>query len=267
MRVTNLINGLVVPPLLDFGFQTHLTDFHTTVGPTQSDRACQRIVQEIDNVVRQTRFQNAYRKKLGRPSRTRCSSVPTVPVWGTSPTCWTLGFRSVPCNIVSNISWMRAALVKPGEGRWAKYRLPPVPQSAGTVPAAAAAEGEEAVPLSPASIEIRRYLSQGLAARSRWAASFYPSPAERAHLAEVGKPNFAAEAAGTYARQILGRLLIDLSWNSSRLKGNTYSLADTRRLIEFGEEAEGRDRREAQMVANHKDAIGFLVGAAGRDRF
>jgi len=166
-------------------------------------------------------------------------------------------------------------LVKEGEGRWAKYRLPPAPQSAGAVPAAAAeAEGEEAVPLSPASIEIRRYLSQALAARKpvgynrqfldsyRPNASFYLSPAERAHLAAVGKPNFAAEAAGAYAKQILGRLLIDLSWNSSRLEGNTYSLLDTRRLIEFGEEAEGRDRREAQMIVNHKEAIGFLVGAA-----
>ena len=72
----------------------------------------------------------------------------------------------------------------------------------------------------------------------------------------------AVEAAGTYARQILNRLLIDLSWNSSRLEGNTYSLLDTRRLIEFGQEAEGRERREAQMILNHKDAIEFLVGAA-----
>ncbi|MCZ7596721.1 MAG: Fic family protein [Gammaproteobacteria bacterium] len=54
--------------------------------------------------------------------------------------------------------------------------------------------------------------------------------------------------------------MIDLSWNSSRLEGNTYSLLDTRRLIEFGEEAEGRDRLESQMILNHKDAIEFLVG-------
>ena len=58
------------------------------------------------------------------------------------------------------------------------------------------------------------------------------------------------------------RLLIDLSWNSSRLEGNTYSLLDTRRLIEFGEEAQGRNRLEAQMILNHKDAIAFLVSAA-----
>ncbi len=130
------------------------------------------------------------------------------------------------------------------------------------------------VPLSLASIEIRRYLSQPVVARKpvgynrefldsyRPNVSAYLSPAEHAHLAEVGRPNFADQAAGTYAKQILNRLLIDLSWNSSRLEGNTYSLLDTKRLIEFGEEAAGRDRLEAQMIVNHKDAIAFLVGAA-----
>jgi len=163
-------------------------------------------------------------------------------------------------------------LVKQGEGRGARYRI----QSAVTAAAAAIAPagGEEVVPLSPASIEIRRYLSQPVVARKpvgynrefldsyRPNVSAYLSPAERAHLAEAGRPNFADQAAGTYAKQILNRLLIDLSWNSSRLEGNTYSLLDTKRLIEFGEEAVGRDRLEAQMIVNHKDAIAFLVGAA-----
>ena len=69
--------------------------------------------------------------------------------------------------------------------------------------------------------------------------TFYLSPQERAHLAEVGTTKASVEAAGTYAKQILNRLLIDLSWNSSRLEGNTYSLLDTRRLIEFGKRREG----------------------------
>ena len=51
-----------------------------------------------------------------------------------------------------------------------------------------------------------------------------------------------------YARQIFHRLLIDLSWNSSRLEGNTYSLLETERLLEFGVEAEGKDAKEAQMI-------------------
>ena len=68
--------------------------------------------------------------------------------------------------------------------------------------------------------------------------------------------------AGTYARNILDRLLIDLSWNSSRLEGNTYSLLETKRLIELGEEAAGKDAAEAQMILNHKAAIEYIVDTA-----
>jgi Fic family protein len=76
-----------------------------------------------------------------------------------------------------------------------------------------------------------------------------------------------AEPAGTYARQILHRLLIDLSWNSSRLEGNTYSLLDTERLILIGEEADNKSAIETQMILNHKDAIEFIVQSADDIRF
>jgi Fic family protein len=56
--------------------------------------------------------------------------------------------------------------------------------------------------------------------------------------------------------------LIDLSWNSSRLEGNTYSLLETERLLQLGESAEGKDAREAQMILNHKAAIELLVEQA-----
>jgi Fic family protein len=88
------------------------------------------------------------------------------------------------------------------------------------------------------------------------------SDRERAHLLKVGTDETGEQPAGTYAKQILNRLPIDLSWNSSRLEVNTYSLLDTRRLIDFGEEAEGKERLEAQMILNHKDAIEFLVSSA-----
>jgi hypothetical protein len=57
-------------------------------------------------------------------------------------------------------------------------------------------------------------------------ASFYLSDDERAHLAAIGRPQIAEQPAGSYARQILNRLLIDLAWNLSRLEGNTYSLLE-----------------------------------------
>jgi len=57
-------------------------------------------------------------------------------------------------------------------------------------------------------------------------------------------------------------LLIDLSWSSSRLEGNTYSLLDTRELIERGTAAPGKDAKETQMILNHKAAIELLVESA-----
>ncbi|MFM9967047.1 MAG: Fic family protein [Burkholderiales bacterium] len=55
----------------------------------------------------------------------------------------------------------------------------------------------------------------------------------------------------------------NLSWNSSRLEGNTYSLLETERSLELGESAEGKNAKEAQMILNHKSAIEFLAADAG----
>jgi Fic family protein len=82
---------------------------------------------------------------------------------------------------------------------------------------------------------------------------------EKQKLAEIGKTTREDQPAGTYAKEILSRLLIDLSWNSSRLEGNTYSLLDTELLIKQGHIADNRSVPEAQMILNHKDAIEFLV--------
>ncbi len=97
--------------------------------------------------------------------------------------------------------------------------------------------------------------------------TWYLSPAIRDHLINKGRRIDINYAAGTYIRQILGRLLIDLSWASSRLEGNTYSLLETERLIAFGEAAPGKTPFETQMILNHKAAIEFLVEAGDEIRF
>jgi hypothetical protein len=167
-------------------------------------------------------------------------------------------------------------LIREGGDRAARYRLPPAtePQPAVEALPKASSAPTAAIPLSPAAIEIRDAVSEPPEKRRPVGynrefldsyepnVSFYLSAEERARLAAAGRPNFEAQAAGTYAKQVLNRLLIDLSWNSSRLEGNTYSLLDTKRLIEFGLEAEGRNRLEAQMIVNHKEAIAFLVSEA-----
>ena len=100
--------------------------------------------------------------------------------------------------------------------------------------------------------------------------SAYFSPAITNHLKALGRTPDGARPAGTYARDILNRLLIDLSWASSRLEGNTYSLLDTEQLIRNGRVPDGKDVKETQMILNHKAAIELLVDNAaeiGLDRF
>ena len=57
----------------------------------------------------------------------------------------------------------------------------------------------------------------------------------------------------------LERLAIDLSWKSSQIEGNTYSLLETERLLKERETAAGKTKEEAIMLLNHKDAIDFIV--------
>ena len=89
--------------------------------------------------------------------------------------------------------------------------------------------------------------------------TFYLGEADRQHLREAGQPNTPPLPAGAYARRILERLLVDLSWASSRMEGNTYDILETERLIRFGQEASGKDRKEAVMILNHKEAIEYVV--------
>jgi hypothetical protein len=97
--------------------------------------------------------------------------------------------------------------------------------------------------------------------------SFYLEDETRQHLQEIGRSTRQQQPAGTYVREIYNRLLIDLSWNSSRLEGNTYSLLETQVLLEAGENAEGKHAMEAQMILNHKAAIEMLVDQAGEIEF
>jgi Fic family protein len=89
--------------------------------------------------------------------------------------------------------------------------------------------------------------------------TFYLAEIDRQHLRAAGTPAVSPLPAGTYARRILERLLVDLSWASSRMEGNTYNLLETERLIRFGQEASGKDRKEAVMILNHKEAIQYVV--------
>ncbi len=167
-------------------------------------------------------------------------------------------------------------LVSEGEKRWMKYRSPTTRSE--HVAVIDGPQNEEEfdghIPTSKRATAIQKYVRKPIHERKpvgynrkfldsyRPNVSAYLSKKEREYLQKIGAPATVEQPAGTYANQILSRRLIDLSWNSTRLEGNTYSLLDTRRLIAFGEEAKGKGRLEAQMILNHKDAIEFLVSSA-----
>jgi hypothetical protein len=138
------------------------------------------------------------------------------------------------------------------------------------------------VPISTAGYEIQAFVRKPLPDRPpvgyqrSFLDNYFPNETAylpevvKTHLHELGRTPDGDRPAGTYVREVLNRLLIDLSWSSSRLEGNTYSLLDTRELIERGTAAPGKDAKETQMILNHKAAIELLVDSAeevGVNRF
>jgi Fic family protein len=59
------------------------------------------------------------------------------------------------------------------------------------------------------------------------------------------------------------RLAIDLSWKSSQIEGNTYSLLETEQLLKEKQTASGKTKDEAIMLLNHKDALDFILANPG----
>lgn len=72
----------------------------------------------------------------------------------------------------------------------------------------------------------------------------------RQHLSEMSELEYRKE---------MERLGIDLSWKSSQIEGNTYSLLETERLLKEKQAASGKTKEEAVMLLNHKDALDFIL--------
>jgi hypothetical protein len=88
--------------------------------------------------------------------------------------------------------------------------------------------------------------------------TWYLSASLRDTLRATGATAYEGQAAGTYARDIMQRLIIDLSWGSSRLEGSKYTRIDTEELFAGQDRHEG-STTDRQMILNHKDAIEYLV--------
>ena len=171
------------------------------------------------------------------------------------------------------------SVIARGEGRARRY----LGAGADAGPLANRADGfPHFIPLSADSQDILAYVDQPAEARKpvgyqrdfleayRPNETGYLSESLRRQLHRMGRTTDMDAPAGTYSRAILNRLLIDLSWASSHLEGNTYSRLDTRQLIEHGKAARGKAALETQMILNHKTAIELLVeniASAGFNRY
>lgn len=71
--------------------------------------------------------------------------------------------------------------------------------------------------------------------------------------------NNVSQLSDTEYKKEFERLAIDLSWKSSQIEGNTYSLLETERLLKEKETAAGKTKEEAVMLLNHKDALDFII--------
>jgi DNA-binding transcriptional ArsR family regulator len=147
--------------------------------------------------------------------------------------------------------------VVPGEGAIAVERVPP----GVAVPQIFTPESQALIK----RIEAPLYTRPPATYREEWLRTYVPNERayltskQREELAALGKRDPIYGRAGTYIKKIYDRLLIDFSFNSARLEGNTYTLADTERLVMQGAAAPGKPNAERIMILNHKEAIAYLV--------
>lgn len=82
---------------------------------------------------------------------------------------------------------------------------------------------------------------------------------ENANEKYIETKNKLAKESPVILRKEWERLIIELSWKSSEIEGNTYTLLETEALIKEMRFAQGKDKAEAQMILNHKKALDFIL--------
>lgn len=138
----------------------------------------------------------------------------------------------------------RGLLAKEGQTRGARFFLTPDARRLATDP-----RRRNPIPYDPD--RIGNYVPN----ETRWLPE---GPAGRMQ-AVIDKVGVQRPAASVWCRAIAERFLIDLSWASSNLEGNTYDYLSTELLIKYGQSASGRDLLETAMILNHKAAISAMI--------
>lgn len=127
-----------------------------------------------------------------------------------------------------------------GAGRNVEYRQNPVAAWFDVPP-----HQRPQVPYDPAR------LSSYVPNKTRWL-----SPDQHERLLAAQPPRLEA---GSYPLAVAEKLMVDLSYASSNLEGNTYNYLDTETLVRYGQAATDKEASETAMILNHKQAVAYLV--------
>lgn len=141
-------------------------------------------------------------------------------------------------------------LVRQGAGRGITYRLSPYYDLLKPI------EVEKYFQDSPDKRQIKEKFNFDIF--SQWHDIF--TEEENKHLEELnqGHKNNLKKLSDTLLKKEFERLIIELSWKSSQIEGNTYSLLETERLLIEKKESSGHSQEEAVMILNHKKALDYI---------
>jgi Fic family protein len=94
----------------------------------------------------------------------------------------------------------------------------------------------------------------------QWPSSLFPSAElEMLNRATIAYHQRSANQSPELHHRELERFIIEMSWKSSKIEGNTYTLLDTELLLKEGILSKTNTKEETQMILNHKQAFGFLL--------
>lgn len=148
-------------------------------------------------------------------------------------------------------------LIKVGKGRATSYKI------ASAYKVFAPFEASEYFDLDPDARQAQTRFNEDILSLLRGIQLF--TDEEKIRLAELKQEykNNVSDYPEALFQKELERLTIELSWKSSQIEGNTYSLLETERLFKEKEEAEGKPKEDAIMLLNHKYALDYLLEHKG----
>ena len=130
---------------------------------------------------------------------------------------------------------------------------------------------EGAFPISQPAKEVYKYVTSPLSDRINvgyqraFLDEYHPNETsylndeEKSTLRALGQMENLVLSGGSFSPELHDRILTDLSFNSSRLDGNTYSLLEAESLIKNGSVADSKNVHEKLSILNHKNAVTFLL--------